>query len=112
MQTLVEGRDRLFLRHTSLSLKISTRKVLVGAAVLALLFFASSIGEALHHHDSASPDYRCQICHVSHQSVEKTAQNQDASAPVLLGSLPAPATPVFVDSARIRLLPTRAPPTA
>jgi hypothetical protein len=88
------------------------RRLFSAVALLALLFFATSIGEALHHHDTASADAHCQICHVSHQSVEKAANAQGAAAPELLGSLPVPQALSFIARLRVDLSGTRAPPSA
>ena len=81
-------------------------------ALLGLLFFATSIGEALHHHDSASAENHCQICHLSYQSLGKAPSGQGASAPELLGSLPKPQSLSFFALPRRRQSSTRAPPTA
>jgi len=97
---------------SSLNLKRTIRNVIGLTALLGLLLFATFAGEVLHHHDAASPDSHCQICHLSHQFLERVATGQRAASPELLGSLPAPQDPFFVINPRAPLLGTRAPPTA
>jgi hypothetical protein len=97
---------------SSLKVKRAIRKVIGLTALLGLLLFATFAGEVLHHHDDASPDTHCQICHLSHQFLERVASDHRAASPELLGSLPAPQDPLFVVSLRTPLLGTRAPPSA
>jgi hypothetical protein len=97
---------------TPLNSRNPIRNLLGAVALLSLLFFATSLGEALHHHDSNSPDTHCQICHLSHQTLEKTAQGQGAANPELIGSLQTPPVSCFLVHPPARLQVTRAPPSA
>jgi hypothetical protein len=95
-----------------LSMRQTFRNLVGATALLALLLFATSAGEALHHHESTSPDAHCSICHLSHQSLEPAAHGQRVISAELVGSLPTPQDPLFVASPRSPLLATRAPPSA
>jgi hypothetical protein len=88
------------------------RALVTAAALLAVLFFATSIGEACeawqHHECSANPN--CPICHLDQQVVEWAAQGQCIAIPQRLGVAFNPPEPSFAPSLRRPLLITRAPP--
>jgi hypothetical protein len=82
------------------------------AIALAALFFFITAGGILHHHDSASADAHCPICHLTHQTIEQSAQVQRVATPERLGPAPVPQDPSFVPSPLAPRVATRAPPSA
>ena len=85
---------------------------IVAAALLAVLLFATSVGEAIeawqHHECSANPN--CPICHLDQQVAAWAAQGQRIAAPQRLGLAFSPPEPSFPPCLRTPLLISRAPP--
>jgi hypothetical protein len=92
--------------------KKSIRVLVTAAALVAVLLFATSAGEACeawqHHECSANPN--CPICHLDQQVAEGAGQGQCISSPQRLGVAFCPPEPSFAPSFRTPLLITRAPP--
>lgn len=86
--------------------------LLTAAALLAVLLFATSVGEACeawqHHECRANPN--CPICHLDQQVVKRAANGQCVDVPQHLGAALAPSEPSFALYLRTPLLITRAPP--
>jgi hypothetical protein len=102
-----KGRKAFFLNW-----KRPIRALVTATALLAVLLFATSVGEACeawqHHECSANPN--CPICHLDQQVVEWAAQGQCIAIPQRLGVAFSPPEPSFAPSLRTPLLITRAPP--
>ena len=90
------------------------RAILSAAALLAILLFATSLGEAIeawqHHECSANPT--CPICHLGQQVAGSAEQGQGLASPQRLGEAPSFPEPSFAPPLRASLLNTRAPPSS
>jgi len=90
------------------------RSLATATALLALLAFATEIGEAVeaaqHHVCAANPN--CPICHLGQQVAGSAAQSQGVAAPERLGRASTQQDPRFDPYFRSPLLTTRAPPLA
>jgi len=88
------------------------RALVAVAALVSVLLFATSAGEACeawqHHECSANPN--CPICHLDQQVAEWAGQGQCISTPQRFGVAFCPPEPSFAPSLRTPLLITRAPP--
>src|SRR5260370_40555391 len=66
------------------------RTILSAAALLAVLLFATSLGEAIeawqHHECAANPT--CPICHLGQQVAGSAEQGQGLASPQRLGEAP------------------------
>jgi hypothetical protein len=95
-----------------LNWKKPIRTLVTAAALLAVLLFATSLGEAFeawqHHECSANPN--CPICHLGQQVAGSAAQGQYIASPQRLGVAPSIPDPFFAPLLRAPLLSTRAPP--
>ena len=86
--------------------------LVTAAALLAVLLFATSVGEACeawqHHECSANPN--CPICHLDQQVAQWAGRGQSIATPQRLGAAFSPPEPSFDPCLRRPLLITRAPP--
>jgi len=89
--------------------KISTRLLIVPVALLALLLVGTTLGAAWHHHTGSS-DATCQICHVTHQPIERPLAADRTPAFAVLGATPEPSDAEIAPTPVISRIPARAPP--
>jgi hypothetical protein len=87
------------------------RYLVVTAALVALLVFATTLGSVFHHHAS-STDTNCSICHFTHQVMERPLVADRAPALASVGPYFEPQELDFVASPLAPRLPARAPPSA
>jgi hypothetical protein len=80
-------------------------------AVLALAAVVMMLGSVWHHH-AGSSDTTCQICHVSHQPVERPLATHRTPALALLGRAPEVRDAALAPTLAARREPARAPPVA
>jgi len=80
-------------------------------ALLALVAVAMMLGSVWHHH-SGSSDTSCQICHVSHQPIERPLAAHRAPTLALLGPATEVRDAVLAPALAARREPARAPPAA
>ena len=84
---------------------------IVPVALLALLLIAATAGSILHHHNHSS-EFRCQVCHLGHQTAEPAQAEKHLLAPDRVETLSALQDPIESPSPVIRRAPSRAPPSA
>lgn len=84
---------------------------MVPIALLALLLVAMTLGGVWHHHRGSS-ETSCQICHLSHQPIERPLAAHRAPALAMLGPAPDAPDTGLAPSVIVRRLPARAPPAA
>jgi hypothetical protein len=87
------------------------RCLVVPVALLALLLVAMTLGSVWHHHDGSS-DATCQICHLSHQPIERPLANDRAPVLALLGTAQEPQDTGLAPTPIVPRVPARAPPIA
>ena len=80
------------------------------AFIFLLLFVTVTLATAFHHHEDGSEHRDCPVCAAGHHyfSTGVTAFSPANLQPVSSNELPAPS--LLYDSARVSLLPCRAPP--
>jgi hypothetical protein len=86
------------------------RYLVVTAAMITLLLFATTLGSVFHHHAS-STDTNCSICHLTHQPITPQVATCASVVAAVAMLFEAP-EPQFVSSAVAPRLPARAPPSA
>jgi hypothetical protein len=87
------------------------RFLAVPVALLALAAVAMMLGSVGHHH-AGSSDTSCQICHVSHQPIERPLATHRAPALALLGRAPEVRDAGLAPILAAQRVPARAPPVA
>ncbi|MGH9771151.1 MAG: hypothetical protein ACRD4Q_05565 [Candidatus Acidiferrales bacterium] len=90
----------------------SIRRLLVPVALLALLVMATTLGGVWHHHDNASSEANCPICHLSHQPIVRPLAGDPAPALAPVGPGPEPRINEFAPGPVVHYVPARAPPFA
>jgi hypothetical protein len=81
-------------------------------ALIALVLIATTIGSAWHHHQNTNSEDSCQICHLSHQPIERPLAAQRSQNLIPIGVRQEPLDYQFVPSSTDRRVPARAPPSA
>lgn len=84
---------------------------MVPVALLALLLVAMTLGSVWHHH-AGSSDANCQICHLSHQPIERPLAVYRALTWAPVGPGPEPQDARVAPAPVVRRVPARAPPAA
>jgi hypothetical protein len=79
--------------------------------LLVLLLLATTIGSAWHHHANSSSEDSCQICHLSHQPVERPVAAQRSHSLIPIGASQEPPDNELVPDLASRRVPARAPPS-
>jgi hypothetical protein len=87
------------------------RYLLVTAALVTLLLFATTLGGVFHRH-AGSTDANCSICHLTHQPIERPHAAYRAHVLAAVGAHIEPQEQAFVASPVAPRLPARAPPSA
>ena len=87
------------------------RYLVVTAALVALLVFATTLGSVFHHH-TGSTDTNCSICHLTHQPVERPLVAHRAPVLAAVARHVEQREPDLVSGPQLPRLPARAPPSA
>jgi len=85
---------------------------LVVPVALSLLLIGMTLVSVCHHHGAESSETTCQICHLSHQPIDRPLAIDPAPAIALQTAAPEVRDTGLASAPVIRRLPARAPPSA
>ena len=85
--------------------------MVVPVALLALLVLSMTLGSVWHHH-AGSSESTCQICHLSHQPVDRPLATDRTPTLATVGNRLEVQEPDFVPALFTGRVPARAPPSA
>lgn len=83
----------------------------VPVALLMLLVLSMTLGSVWHHHSNSS-EATCQICHLSHQPIERPLASVRTPTLTPVGPRQESQEPDFVPARVTERVPARAPPSA
>lgn len=90
---------------------MKTRRIIFALLLGLLLVVATSAGNIWHHHNSATAESNCPICHLGHQAAEQPTVIQAAPVLFAVGSQTPVPEPALQAGPDVSVLASRAPPS-